>query len=211
MTQERQPTNGGTPPVGTGQPGSGGQITPQGPNDPLTTQQPGTGSADGQEQDRQPDNFDAYRRTSEERITTLIRQRDEATRLLEEEKRKGLAPDEIARLRALDEEAKRRDERERSLILRYEIAARAPKLGIVDPEVAVMLLEKSGKVTVNPDQTVSGVDEALKELVKDKPFLVQRKESVDGGAGSGGTRTGQKATMNDIIRGAARGRTISGE
>lgn len=214
---------GGTPAGGQQQQqnqGGTGQQQPQsqGPNDPIQPQQPGTGSASsgtggqqGNPDGNQPENFDQYRTNAEGRITTLMRQRDEATRLLEEERRKGLTPEELQRLRALDEKDKQRDAREKNLILRYEIASRAPRLGIVDPEVAVLLLERNANVSVGDDGTVTGLDEALKALIKDKPHLVRATtQPVDAGAGTGGQRTGGgKTTMNDIIRGAARGKAIT--
>lgn len=196
---------------GTGTAGPAGP-TNQGPNDVIPPTQPGTGGAgDGQRQEPpagQPTDFDRYRENSETRITTLMRQRDEATRLLEEEKRKGLDPKEIERLRALDDKDKARDQRERALILRYEVASRAARLNIVDPELAVMLVEKNTNVTVGEDGTVTGIDEALKALIKERPHLVRAAGPADPGAGtagSPGSGGAPKKSMNDLIRGKVRG------
>lgn len=48
----------------------------------------------------------------------------------------------------------------------------------------------------NPKQ----VEKALKELVKEKPYLSGRPEGLDGGAGR---KTGETTSMNDVIRQAA--------
>lgn len=212
MPESGSPT---TPPETGGQgtqPGASGNaanlISSQGPNDPLNPpatgggQQPATGSAgDGQE----PQESNA-----KEALARMAEQRDAARRELEELKRSALPPEEQERLKALDAKDKERDAREKSLILRYEIASRAPKLGIVDPEVAVLLLERSNKVEVDGEGTVVGLDEALRDLIKEKPHLVRATTaSIDAGAGSTGARTGGKVSMNDVIRGAARGRAIT--
>jgi hypothetical protein len=142
----------------------------------------------------------------EQAMTRMGQERDEARRLLEEEKRKSLSPEERQRLAGLDEQVKAAQARERALILRYEVATRAAKLGIVDPELATMLIEKSDSVTISETGQVAGLDEALKQLIKDRPFMVRAAAApADGGAGTGGPRPGGKPTMNDIIRGAARG------
>jgi hypothetical protein len=206
-------TTGATP--GTGDPGASGdrQVTSQGPNDVIRPetggnaggQQPATGEGNDQRGDtsRRLSNLEAM-------AARFATERDTARRELEEERRKALPEEERKRLQALDERDKQRDAREKNLILRYEIASRAPRLGIVDPETAVLLLERSSKVTVNDDLSVTGLDEALKDLIKEKPFLVKATtQSVDAGAGSGGSRTGNKPGMNDIIRGAARRTTVS--
>lgn len=206
---------GATP--GTGQqPGATGP-TSQGPNDPI--QPPanggtGTQPATGAPQDQSADDDRRRQQNRDEALSRMAQERDEARRLLEEERRKGLTPEELQRLRALDEKDKQRDQREKNLVLRYEIAARAPKFGIVDPEAAVMFIEKSTSVVIGDDFKVTGLDEALKDLIKERPYLANKQTppGVDAGAGSAGTRTGGgKVTMNDIIRGAARGTPIRQE
>lgn len=200
----------GAPATGaTGQqPGANQQPQSQGPNDviqpPASGGQPGqVATTDGQEEQvpntRQPDWENAARRAFEER--------DAARRELEALKRQGLSAEEKQRLEALDAKDKERDAREKTLVLKYEIAAKAPALGIIDPELAVLLLTQSGKVTVNDDLTVSGLDEALKALIKERPHLVRAtRQDVDAGAGTGGSRgAGASKSMNDFIRGKVRG------
>lgn len=199
-------SNGNTSQSGA-TPGTTGP-TSQGPNDPINPPnggQPGTATgteAGSNTEDRSQTNY-------REAMSRMAAERDTARRELEDEKRKSLTPEELARFRQQDEKDKQRDVREKNLILRYEIAARAPRLGIVDPETAVLLLERNQAVAVADDGSVTGLDEALKALIKEKPFLVKATtQPVDGGAGTGGARAGNKPGMNDIIRGAARGRVV---
>lgn len=215
MPEAPNPTGG--PATGpTGQtPGATSDTGPvsQGPNDVLNppatggNQSPATG---GGEQDQQtPEQRELANARAAN--TRMAMERDQARRDLEDERRKGLTPEEQTRLKGLDEQVKAQAAREKNLILRYEIAARAPRLGIIDPEVAVLLLERSSKIEVKDDGSVEGLDEALKDLIKEKPHLVRAtQQGIDGGAGSAGPRTGTKVSMNDIIRGASRGRPISG-
>lgn len=205
------PGQGGTPSNSGGTP-EGPQS--QGPNDPI--QQGGTPA--GQQQQGQggtpppaPDQQDEYR----ELRGALSRERERGDTLAAELKRlqsQGLSDEEKKRLAAQDEALNTAKAREKSLVLRYEIAARAPKLGIVDPELAVMLIERNPDVSVGEDMKVTGLDDALKALVKERPHLVRQVGSADGGAGTGGRPAGGgKPTMNDIIRGRARGTTVSSE
>lgn len=206
-----QPATGpqtGTPPPG----GTGGPVS-QGPNDPINpssgggTQQP-TGGATSESNE----STDARLNRMEALMRNAAQERDTARRELEEERRKSLTPEEKARLVSLDDRVKAQAIKEKGLILKYEIASRAPRLGIVDPELAVLLLERGNAVTVADDGTVTGLDDALKALIKERPHLVRAtSQSIDAGAGSGGQRTGAKATMNDIIRNRARGVTIREE
>lgn len=206
QTPTTPPATGGTPESGAASGDASGLVS-QGPNDPINPaanaggQQPATGAAPDQTETRIANLEGAMRRMGEER--------DEARRLLEEEKRKNLSPEERQRLAGLDDQVKAQQAERKSLILKYEIAAKAPKMGIVDPEVAVVLLERNPSITVSDDGVVTGLDEALKALVKEKPFLVRAtSQGVDGGSGTGGGRPAAKPGMNEIIRGAARGRVV---
>lgn len=208
MPEDTNPA--GAPATGaTGQPpGATSQPQSQGPNDPY--QPPATGgqqtpptTGDG--------GTDIERRIAnmEEAMRRMGGERDEARRLLEEERRKNLSPEERQRLQGLDEQVKKAAEEKRQLVLRYEIATRAARLGLVDPDLAVVLLEKSDTVTVSETGQVAGLDEALKQLIKERPYMVKAAAPADAGAGAGGPRPQSgSAGMNDIIRGAARRVTI---
>lgn len=74
----------------------------------------------------------------------------------------------------------------------------ASKKGIVDPQAASKLLDWS-KIEDPSDE--SAVEEALADLVKEKPYLTGNMAGGgDGGSGDGGT--GGPTNMNDLLRGA---------
>lgn len=60
-----------------------------------------------------------------------------------------------------------------------------------DPSVVMDLVRKRDDVVIEEDGTVKGMDEALKKVAKDKPFLVKSDEDGDGS--SGPPRTGSRA------------------
>lgn len=79
----------------------------------------------------------------------------------------------------------------------------AGKLGIVDPQAAASLLNWD---TVSDPDDDKSVEKALKDLVKDKPYLAGTAGGSDGGAGDGSGAGGRSGNMNDLIRqGAGRG------
>jgi phage I-like protein len=55
-------------------------------------------------------------------------------------------------------------------LISSEVRVRAVQLGVVDPDAAYLLMDKSG-VQYNADRGVTGVDEALTQLLEDKPYL----------------------------------------
>lgn len=205
----------GAPATGaTGQqPGASQQPQSQGPNDPINppasggTGQPATGTGDGGQEPEAQNPLERRVQNMEQALQRMAGERDAARQELEAERRKGLSQEERQRLETLDAKDKERDVREKTLVLKYEIAAKAPALGIVDPEIAVLLLTQSGKVTVNDDLSVTGLDQALKDLIKERPHLVRATtQDIDAGRGTGGQRTsGPSKSMNDIIRGKVRG------
>ena len=203
----------GTTPGATQQSTEGPQS--QGPNDPVNppasggSGQPATGGQQDGSTTETPDQIAL--RNAREANARMAQERDEARRQAEELRRQGLGEDERKRLQEADQRDAAAKERERGLILRYEIATRAARLGLVDPEVAVMLLEKSPGVTISENGQVTGLDEALKDLIKQKPFLVKAAPPADGGAGTGGARPHGSRGMNDIIRRAVRGTSTGGE
>ena len=51
-----------------------------------------------------------------------------------------------------------------------EVKVKASQAGIIDPDAAYVLMDKKG-VTYDPDGGVTGVDEAITQLLEDKPYL----------------------------------------
>lgn len=60
-------------------------------------------------------------------------------------------------------------------IVRYEIEAQASKLGIIDPEAASALLNKS-LLEFGEDGSPSNAEKLLKDLIKNKPYLAPAKQ-----------------------------------
>lgn len=88
--------------------------------------------------------------------------------------------------------------------VRFEVTRLAAKMGIVDTDVALLLLEKEESVEYDKEGRPTNVEAALKSLVKEKPYLTRAVAAgADAGAGtrSGGAAPGQN--MNDLIRRAA--------
>jgi phage I-like protein len=55
-------------------------------------------------------------------------------------------------------------------LIASEVKVRAVQLGVVDPDAAYLLMDRSS-VKYDPDSGVSGVDDALTQLLDDKPYL----------------------------------------
>jgi len=91
-------------------------------------------------------------------------------------------------------------------LVRGEVKFLSAQLGVVDPDAAFALMDKS-KIKVDDQGNVEGVKEALEALLKDKPYLKGQGGNtppvVGGGSnpGSGGQTPG--AGMNAFIRRAA--------
>ena len=111
-----------------------------------------------------------------------------------DEERKKAAMTETERLKAEKEAAEKkaqdamRTANER--LLRAEVKATAVALDIVDPDAAYALMDRDA-VSVGDDGTIKGVEDALKALIKDKPYLLRQK-----GAQSVGGATNPAASGN---------------
>lgn len=77
-----------------------------------------------------------------------------------------------------------------------QVQVLASKVGIVDPEAAATLLDWS---KIEDPEVTSQVEKALRDLVKDKPYLAGKVPGgSDGGAGDGSGASGED--MNSLIR-----------
>ena len=78
------------------------------------------------------------------------------------------------RLEARASEAEKRADdamqREQSALIAAEVKVRASQLGIIDPDAAYLLLDRTN-VRYNAGEGVTGVDDALTQLLENKPYL----------------------------------------
>jgi hypothetical protein len=90
--------------------------------------------------------------------------------------------------RKATEERAKAVERANAALRRGAVTAAAVKAGAVDPD-AVLALIAQDAVTVGDDGQVTGAEEAVTSLLKDKPYLVGKQPKFSGGA-DGGARGG---------------------
>ena len=57
-----------------------------------------------------------------------------------------------------------------SAVIASEVKVRASQLGIIDPDAAYLLLDRTN-VAYADDGTVTGIDDALTQLIESKPYL----------------------------------------
>lgn len=127
------------------------------------------------------------------------------------------------RLSELEREREHLLAERRERAMRYEVAVAAQKLGIVDPDAAVRLLDTSSLEFDESDRPVN-VEEALKALVKAKPYLVAPHVSA-GSPTNPATGTQRSATFttsqiadrkfyeahrDEIMKAVAEGRIVPG-
>ena len=111
----------------------------------------------------------------------------ELTRLLEERNRQQppVIPDEVQN--AIDARVRAANER----LITAEIREVGAQLGLVDAQAAFVLMDKTG-VSVKEDGSVTGVREALDELVKTRPYLVGQPSAFGTGSTGNFPRTGSE-------------------
>lgn len=83
----------------------------------------------------------------------------------------------------------------------YEVKLAAARMGIVDPEAAWKLLDTSS-LEFDAAGKPLNLETALKELTKNRQWLIAQRTAQNAGAGAGG-QAGPKMSMNDAIRRAA--------
>lgn len=75
-------------------------------------------------------------------------------------------------LTALQQQTEKAKADRRDAVLRSAIVAAAAKAGMADPADAYSLLDKS-KIEIKDDDTVTGIEEAIKALAEAKPYLLK--------------------------------------
>lgn len=83
------------------------------------------------------------------------------------------------RIKALEQERDQVMAQAQQAMLAAEVARLSAKLGIVDPDAALALMDRSG--IEFKDGKVHGVEEALTDLLKAKPYLKANTAPVQGG------------------------------
>lgn len=73
--------------------------------------------------------------------------------------------------------------RARDAQIQNSVILEASKLGIVDPDAASKLINRTN-IQVDDNGNVTGVDEALKQLIVDKPYFVSKDTNTRIGSGS---------------------------
>ncbi len=112
------------------------------------------------------------------------------------------AQQEIADLKQ-DQQAKETAFNEQ--LIRLDIQSKAAQLGFVSLDDAVQLVDKSD-IVLNDDGEIEGVEEALKTLAKDKPYLLSgdapppKAPNLDSGAGNPPARKGGASLTADEKR-----------
>lgn len=113
-----------------------------------------------------------YRHPRFKSLSERAKKADDLEKAQSEAERKALEEQgkwkELAEKNAAD--AKASAEKLQQVTVNSKIQSEAAKLGIVDTEAAVILLDRS-KITVNEDGTVTGAEDALKALLEAKPYL----------------------------------------
>lgn len=116
----------------------------------------------------------------------------EAANQSELEKATKKAADAEARLQALEAAA-------RAATVKSAVTLAATKADAVDPD-AVLALLPSDSVTVGDDGQVTGADDAVKALLKEKPYLVGKPAPRPGGADGGARSTSGAPLTADALR-----------
>ena len=75
-----------------------------------------------------------------------------------------------ARATAAERKAEAAIQQVASAVIASEVKVRASQLGIIDPDAAYLLLDRTN-VAYADDGTVSGIDDALTQLIENKPYL----------------------------------------
>ncbi len=168
---------------------------------------------EGEGKDTDTDDKDADKLFSQEELDAiitkrLVRERKAWEQKMEKERKKA-AMSEAERLKTEKEDAEKRAENAiaeaNTRLIRSEVIAQSVELDIVDSEAAYALMEKDD-ISVEDDGTVKGVKEALKLLIKAKPYLVKKADASPKKTGDDQSKDkGKKPilSMNDLIRKAA--------
>lgn len=194
------PQAGGAPAPQAG--GDGTQQQPQDGNRQDSQQNPASGQEPQGGQGQQPDEGELPEPVRE--MLRNYRQENrslrERLRAVEQQQQGGGQPqgDTITK-EQFQQHEQQWQERLRQQGVRSEVAMASAKLGIVDAEAAYRLLD-TNDLDFDDKGNPTNVEQALKNLTRERPWLVNRtpRGGADGGAGGAAPRSG--ASMNDVLR-----------
>lgn len=107
------------------------------------------------------------------------------------------------RIKALETEKAQALAQAEQMLIAAEVKALSVKLGIVDPDAALALMDREG-VKVKEGR-VEGVEEALKSLLKAKPYLKAQQAPSSGGGDFSGAGVEPKSLEQQIAEAEAKG------
>ena len=111
------------------------------------------------------------RREANARFGDYQQLKDRAARADELEKAQLTDQEKLeARATAAERKAEAAIQQVASAVIASEVKVRASQLGIIDPDAAYLLLDRTN-VAYADDGTVSGIDDALTQLIENKPYL----------------------------------------
>ena len=119
----------------------------------------------------------------------LARERKAWEAQLEEERKKAqMTEAEKAKADADDKskEWERKVKAANERIFQAEVKASAAELGIVDPEVAFLMIKD------NVDEDLSNINQLLEDLIKQKPYLKKSPANIGGGTNPGASQNAKE-------------------
>lgn len=137
----------------------------------------------------------ASKATAKERdaLAAKVREYEDATKTEQERM--------ATRIKELEDSLSAKEQEVTQTKTRNAVHAKASAMGFRNPELAMRLVDPS-EVTFKKNGDPENIEDLLKAIVKENPFLVPGG-GADGGAGSGGSGKPATHSMNDQIRRAA--------
>ncbi len=199
----------------TGQPPAGDSGAPPAGGTPSGGTQPPAGATTGTTDDE----LDQAMSLREARA--LRRENAEARKRLEgfeqaERTRAQQGMTELEREKAARAAAEQALATERASLrndrLAIRIEAAATRLGFIDPEAAVKLLDRDAVEWDSTETSPTNLDKLLKALLTSKPYLRgQAPGSANAGEGNRGSAGGGAGDMNSLIRSGAGRRVVTND
>jgi Skp family chaperone for outer membrane proteins len=151
--------------------------------------------------------LERQRQQYEPKLAALPELEEKAQRLAEiEESRKSEAEKLVSAIDKANQTAQQAQEREKAAVerasntlIRAAVVSEASRQQAIDPDAVYALVDKS-RLKLGDDDRVDGVEDAVKELLKERSYLVGRPSGFDGGARQTATTGNTRADLNDQFR-----------